>query len=88
MSGRFDKQCNFDINYGAGGYNNGCTSIEAARQKADALLLACNLVERLGQMDWQAFLGYSSNRMKVQREIMEQMRSQSACQEQEVGKEK
>lgn len=82
LSGRFEKQANFDISYGAGGHNSGYTSIELAKQKADALILACNLAERLAQMDWQEFLGYSANRMKVQREIMEQMRAQTASQEQ------
>lgn len=79
VRGRFDtygkeKGLALDVNYGAGGYNSGVSSVEAARQKAEALLIACDIVDELNKMDWKHFFGYSSGVVALQKRIYEQMK--------------
>jgi len=68
-----DEKIDFDINYGAGGYNNGWSSLDAARQKADALLLVCDLAAELEKIDWSEFTGYYRTVTERQRQILTEL---------------
>ena len=78
VSCRFDVfrkgNIEFDINYGAGGYNSGWSPLDAARQKAEAILLVCDLVAKLEKMDWTAFVGYQNDVVKRQQRILAELK--------------
>jgi len=54
-----DRQAVFDISYGFGGQNADVSNLDATRQKAFALNVACDLVEKLSGLDWAPFVRYS-----------------------------